>query len=55
MGLKSVFSGIEKAKFMTFEDQGLSTRAIAKNLKRSPSVILNYLLLQEDYKTKKSP
>ena len=55
MGRKSVLNELEKGKIVDFKDQGLSSRAIAKQLKRSPGVILNFLRLQEDYGAKKSP
>ena len=54
MGRKSALNELEKGKIVAFKDQGFSARAIAKKLKRSPGVIMNFLLLQEDYGAKKS-
>ena len=55
MGRKSALNELEKGIIVTFKDQGLSTRAIVKKLKRSSGVISNFLRLQEDYGANKSP
>lgn len=52
---KSGLSGFEKRKIVAFKDHRLPVRAIAKKLKRSLNVILNFLRLKENYGVKKSP
>lgn len=55
MGCKNALSGNLLKKSLTFDDETFSARAIANKWKWTPGIILNYLILQNKYKMKKSP
>lgn len=55
MGRKIALSGFEKGNIFAFKNPRLPEKIIAKKLKRSPGVIVNFFLLKEYNGTKKSP
>ena len=55
MGRGKTLSEYEKGKIDAYSEEGRSCRAVAKLLKRSKSVVNNYMRLQKNYGIKKSP
>ena len=55
MGCKPALSGMEKGQILAYEQEGLSSRGIARWTDISPFVVNRFLTIGYTYDTKKSP